>query len=64
MCRLIELAGESLDAAQDQQIRYRSVELMVHPGALEDREESELLVKPWRDRLPFQSTLINFNNLT
>ena len=52
------------DAAQDQQIRYRSVELMVHPGAREYREESELLVEPWRDRLRFQSTLINFNNLT
>jgi predicted glycoside hydrolase/deacetylase ChbG (UPF0249 family) len=33
-------------AAQTQQIRYRSVELMVHPGRLEFREESELLVKP------------------
>jgi hypothetical protein len=52
------------DAVQHQQIRYRSVELMVHPGALEYREELELLMKPWRNRLPFQFTLINFNSLT
>ena len=52
------------DAAQHQQIRHRSVELMVHPGIPGFREETELLVKPWRDGLPFQSTLINFNSLT
>jgi predicted glycoside hydrolase/deacetylase ChbG (UPF0249 family) len=57
--------NDFLDAAHHQQIRYRSVEIMVHPGGSgEYREESELLVKSWRDRLPFQSTLINFSSLT
>ena len=58
--RHIESAGWLVEPGS----RYRSVELTVHPGAREYREESELLVEPWRDRLRFQSTLINFNNLT
>jgi predicted glycoside hydrolase/deacetylase ChbG (UPF0249 family) len=56
--------ADFFDAAQHQKIRYRSVELMVHPGGLGNREESELLITPWRDRLPFQVTLINFGSLT
>jgi predicted glycoside hydrolase/deacetylase ChbG (UPF0249 family) len=55
--------ADFIDAAQHQKMRHPSVELMVHPGGPGYSEETELLTTPWRDRLPFEVSLINFSSL-
>jgi chitin disaccharide deacetylase len=52
-----------VDAVKDQQIRGRTLELMVHPGNPLFERETELLVGSWRERLPFKTDLISFNDL-
>jgi predicted glycoside hydrolase/deacetylase ChbG (UPF0249 family) len=54
--------ADFFDAAQHQKIYHSSVELMVHPGGPGYREETDLLMTPWRECLPFQITLIDFGN--
>jgi predicted glycoside hydrolase/deacetylase ChbG (UPF0249 family) len=55
--------ADFFDAAQHQKIRYPSVELMVHPAGLGYSEETELLITPWRDHLPFEATLVSYGSL-
>ncbi len=44
-------------------IRYNTVELMTHPGNKNYKKENDLLKTNWRDDMPFETTLINFNQL-
>lgn len=43
--------------------RYRSVELMVHPGYAPYAEETELLRREWQASSPFPVRLINYTDL-
>ena len=52
------------DVARRRRIGYRTVELMVHPGAPYAGEETALLQSNWQDALPFPVRLINYNELS
>ena len=41
----------------------RSIEVMVHPGAVAYERETELLRSDWPDRLPASATLISYTEL-
>jgi hypothetical protein len=43
--------------------RFASVELMVHPGNPGFDEETRLLSTDWKNRLPFSTTIINYDQL-
>ncbi|RPJ79727.1 MAG: ChbG/HpnK family deacetylase [Alphaproteobacteria bacterium] len=43
--------------------KYRSCEIVVHPGAVNSNDEMALLMSPWIKDLPFDIKLINYNEL-
>src|SRR5262245_31637644 len=52
------------DNAQQGIIQHDTVELMVHPGQItEDIAEHELLSSPWKESIPYEVELINYNQL-
>ncbi len=52
------------DAAQSRSLRYRTVEIMVHPGDLREQQESVLLSSPWEESLPFQVRHVSYCHLS
>jgi predicted glycoside hydrolase/deacetylase ChbG (UPF0249 family) len=44
-------------------LKYRTVELMVHPGSDLYENDYEQLAKPWRERLKFPVSLINYREI-
>ena len=53
----------TLVAITNQTNRFRSIEAMVHPGALNHEVETALLQSDWLSRLPFPATLTDFQDL-
>jgi predicted glycoside hydrolase/deacetylase ChbG (UPF0249 family) len=51
------------DLAKLKQIRYESVEVMVHPGHPQYQHETKLLHSDWWRELPFMIELINYHDL-
>jgi hypothetical protein len=49
--------------SQDELPPVETCELMVHPGAVSQAEETALLATGWRDGLRFKTVLINYNEL-
>jgi hypothetical protein len=43
--------------------RFRSIEVMVHPGARDREEEMMFLRNPWMDALPFTAQLRSYHQL-
>ena len=52
------------DNAKQNNIQHETVEIMVHPGQItEDIAEHELLSSPWKESIPYEVELINYNQL-
>jgi chitin disaccharide deacetylase len=44
-------------------LQHETVEIMVHPGRIEEERENELLSTPWKEDLSVPIYLINYNQL-
>lgn len=52
--------NEFIDAGNELSAKFKTIELMVHPGSEAYTEETELLYKNWEDNLPFKIKLISY----
>lgn len=51
------------EAAREQKLRHRSVELMVHPGGAGYEDETKMLMQDWPRQLPVTIDLVSYNDL-
>ena len=45
-------------------LKYRNVEIMVHPGSSVYEDESDALAEPWNERMEFPVKLINYRDIS
>ena len=52
-----------LEQGARRQLKYRTVEIMVHPGSTVYEDESEGLAAPWQKNMKFPVRLINYRDI-